>query len=202
MSCTSLTDIIFGNNITSISNHFDNSIWYKNKSDGIVLAGNALYKYKGSPTGTVYVPSIVNIMCPSCFGSKTSEFQVVLHDGVKTISQGCFYCSNGLKSINLDNVEKTLYQSLVGCYKIEKLVLSKIISIDGGSFAYCTSLKYIYINNNVVPNLQSTYAFDGTTCKFYVLDNLVDSYKIATNWSTYADRILPISQFATDFPNG
>ena len=47
--------------------------------------------------------------------------------------------------------------------------------------------------------LANTNAFTNTpiesgTGYIYVLDELVDSYKSATNWSTYAEQIKPISE--------
>ena len=38
----------------------------------------------------------------------------------------------------------------------------------------------------------SNYATIG---KIYVPDNSVDAYKAATNWSQYADRIKPLSEY-------
>lgn len=53
--------------------------------------------------------------------------------------------------------------------------------------------------------LSAASAFTGTNIAYgkgaiYVPSELVDSYKIATNWSTYADQIYPISAYpVTDF---
>ena len=42
--------------------------------------------------------------------------------------------------------------------------------------------------------LTNVSAFTGTTCNIYVPDALVATYKAATNWSTLAARIKPISE--------
>ena len=40
------------------------------------------------------------------------------------------------------------------------------------------------------------------TLEVDVPDDAVDTYKAASGWSGFATRIFPMSQFATDFPNG
>lgn len=178
------------------------TIWYSNHSDGFVFAGkNCLCSYKGTPTGVITIPSNITCVGMSCFGSKTSQFSVVLNDLITILPQGCFYNSS-VVSINLQKINKIGYQCFISCRKLNKIHLINISVIDTHSFYNCLGLQYVKIESSIVPTLNSTNSFEGTTCKFYVLDSLVDSYKIATNWSTYADRILPISQFATDFPNG
>lgn len=179
-----------------------NTIWFSNHPDGFVLAGkNCLCSYKGTPSGTITIPSNITCAGLSCFSSKQSNFSIVLNDLLTIIPQGCFYGCYNLQSINLQNVKKIGRQSFSNCASLKKIILSRIVLIREYAFASCNSLKYVYIDNNIVPNI-GEYPFENTTCNFYVLDSLVDSYKIATNWSTYADRILPISQFTTDFPNG
>ena len=54
-------------------------------------------------------------------------------------------------------------------------------------------------NITAVPKLRNINAFKNTpiekgTGYIYVPDNLVDSFKIAENWSTYADQIKSINE--------
>ena len=47
--CSSLTSITIPESVTSIGDQaFDGTVWYDNQSDGVVYAGNVLYKYKGT----------------------------------------------------------------------------------------------------------------------------------------------------------
>ena len=82
---------------------------------------------------------------------------------------------------------------------------------DSDSFAYsCRSLTKLIIRNmNSIPKLSSNafnncYHFTGTTNeiynpqglkdgRIYVPDDKVDALKTATNWSVYADIIVPLS---------
>ena len=111
---------------------------------------------------------------------------------------------------------------LAGCTKLTSVVLPAVRIMDGHSMNGCSELikadfsnlqtiRYstFYINNKlvtliirtqVVAKLEKTSAFTGTpiasgTGYVYVPSALVDSYKTATNWSTYADQIRAIEDY-------
>lgn len=69
---------------------------------------------------------------------------------------------------------------------------------------YCMSLAYnltsIILRSEQMCTLSSTNAFINSPFEkgygwIYVPDTLVDAYKAATNWSTFADLIVPISEY-------
>ena len=68
-------------------------------------------------------------------------------------------------------------------------------------FYGCSSLTTVVIRNTTkVALLNMGNAFSGTkiasgTGYIYVPDELVDSYKVATNWVTYANQIKPLSEY-------
>lgn len=74
-----------------------------------------------------------------------------------------------------------------------------ITEIGATAFRECGNLSAIVIHSNIVPTLSNSNAFmltpiaDGTGY-IYVLDNLVEDYKAATNWSTYANQIKSINE--------
>ena len=65
-------------------------------------------------------------------------------------------------------------------------------------FTSCSRLRWVVIYATTVPAIMTTTFPSGT--KIYVPDEAVDSYKAASNWSSIASRIFPMSQFLTDFP--
>lgn len=65
--------------------------------------------------------------------------------------------------------------------------LVKIV-IDSSTFVKCTGIE----------GLLKIPAFTNGTGKIYVADNLVDTYKAATNWITVADYIRPISEYEAE----
>lgn len=58
-----------------------------------------------------------------------------------------------------------------------------------------TSLKFVIIEATTPPSIESN-SFARSTCPIYVPDESVTAYKEATNWSAYADRIKPLSEYA------
>ena len=71
----------------------------------------------------------------------------------------------------------------------------------GVSFNGLTALEKLIIRTPSVCSLANASALARTkiesgTGYIYVPDNLVDSYKTATNWSAYAAQIKPISELS------
>lgn len=129
--------------------------------------------------------------------------------------------STGLESINLPLCTKLgvasfsqtnklvvatlpLVTSLEGsCFSyssVQKIDTSSVISIGAYAFGGAQQLDTLILRNSSVCTLaNSTNTFTNTkitagTGYIYVPDNLVDSYKTATNWVTFATQIKPISE--------
>ena len=78
-------------------------------------------------------------------------------------------------------------------------VNSEVETIGATAFREAGNLTIVVLNCDIVPTLSNSNAFMLTPIAeglgyIYVKDNLVENYKIATNWSTYADQIKPISE--------
>lgn len=73
---------------------------------------------------------------------------------------------------------------------------STLTRIGRNTFRACTSLQYVDFRQLAsIPQLGHTEAFAETTCQFVVPDNLYDDWITATNWNTYASRIVKASEF-------
>ena len=100
-----------------------------------------------------------------------------------------------------------------GCIMLKSADFPAATTIAANAFKGCYSLVSVVLRNDTVCTLSNTSAFSscyhilGTKSNafnpeglkdgyIYVPDNLVDSYKAATNWSTYADQIKPLSEYA------
>lgn len=82
---------------------------------------------------------------------------------------------------------------------IQKIDFLSVNNIESSAFIYARQLDTLILRNSNVCVLKNIDAFDSTkiaagTGYIYVPDNLVDSYKIATNWVTFANQIKPISE--------
>lgn len=83
---------------------------------------------------------------------------------------------------------------------IVSAILPVCTSIGGHAFNYSSKMSTLVLGGTVVCSLNNTAALVGTkiesgTGYIYVPDDLVDSYKAATNWSTYASQIKPLSEY-------
>ena len=76
---------------------------------------------------------------------------------------------------------------------VESIKLSNVTSIGQSAFRTCSSLTTIYVGteSDTICTLSSRFAFSGCTnlTNIYVPESLVDSYKSATNWSSFASKI-------------
>jgi len=82
------------------------------------------------------------------------------------------------------------------CSQLTSASFPVATSIDSNAFQRCSQLNSVILGNtSQVVTLKSTNAFSGASnAIIYVPDELVDSYKAATNWSTYASRIKGLSE--------
>lgn len=98
--------------------------------------------------------------------------------------------------------------SFANCSAIASIELPKITSISNATFSDCTSLKKVIIGTNestTICTLGGAGAFTNTPIAtsetegfIYVADSLVDQYKEATNWVTYATKIKGISDLPVE----
>ena len=130
---------------------------------------------------------------------------------VTTIPAYAFNTCQYLAEVRFDKATATGNRSFVANYRLKKAILPAMQSIEGLTFYQCYSLTALILASEKLCALKNTNAFqdayhfvgkanatynpDGATDGYiYVPDELVDSYKTATNWSTYAAQIKPISE--------
>lgn len=93
-----------------------------------------------------------------------------------------------------------------GCTAIEKVdVVGKAVgvatnSVGASAFVNCSNLKALILRNTSMATLVNVNAFTDSAIAFgtgyiYVPSALVDSYKAASNWSTYAAQFRAIEDY-------
>lgn len=87
-----------------------------------------------------------------------------------------------------------------GCTKLKKVNCPQLggATLAVNMFNTCNRLVTVVLGGNQLNTLAgafiNTTPINNGTCYFYVPDDLVDTYKTATNWSAYASQIKPISE--------
>lgn len=119
---------------------------------------------------------------------------------LETISTYTFAYITAPCSVNLPSLKTTSNSSFRDSKGITRVDLAIASKIDNLCFYYCNALETLILRkSDAICTLQNTNAFTGTkiasgTGYIYVPDELVDSYKTATNWSTFANQIKGLSE--------
>ena len=141
--------------------------------------------------------------------------KILKYDTTSSVTKmyGMFYYCRALTStptINT-NLVTAMSSMFAYCYNLNTIDITHMCSSENNYFAQnCYSLTKLIIRNMpTIPALSSSafdscYHFTGTVNskynpqglkdgRIYVPDDKVDALKTATNWSTYADIIVPLS---------
>lgn len=116
----------------------------------------------------------------------------------------CFQGCTQLTELVLPKLEATPSYMVSGCRQLEYLHLASVVSIAYGSFMNCSALtKLVLSNTTKVATLVNVSAFSGSaiasgTGYIYVPAALIDTYKAATNWSTYAAQFRVLEEYTVD----
>lgn len=124
-----------------------------------------------------------------------ADFPNVTSTGVNV-----FYACYALHTVNLPSLISINSNVFAYSSLLKRLDFPSVESISGGAFSSCSRLVTLILRKaDAVCTLENVSAFSGTpiaksTGFVYVPDDLVEQYKAATNWSTYASQIKPISE--------
>ena len=145
--------------------------------------------------------SLQYIYLPVCsnFGNgvfRTTKLQSIdLHKCVILKVSTFNGCSN-LINVSLPICEKIEDDAFKNCTSLHQLSLPMCSDIRPYVFQKCSSLSVIYIGTGIdsVCILYNTNAFSGCSAltSIYVPASLVESYKTATNWTYFSDKIVGI----------
>lgn len=140
-----------------------------------------------------YTTDIGNSAFCNCSNLVSVNFPLVTHIGNNAFA-GC----STLVSVYLPLVEIFGGSVFKGDSALEVVDFPKLDVIWELVFSDCTALKTVILRLNRVSQLKTADVFDNTpiangTGYIYVPDDLVEQYKTANNWSTYASQIKPIS---------
>lgn len=148
-----------------------------------------------------------------------SNLMSVQMNRLKTIGNNTFVRCSTLKEVVLPELARIAGGTFDRCTSLLKVKCDKAISIDMNVFAQNSNLEVIDILGggtlnafaySTIPKLKSFviretskltqlsnagYTGFNADTKVYVPDELVEQYKTASNWSTHADKIVPLSTY-------
>ena len=212
-SCSSLASVSIPK-ATSIERYaFQNCSALKSVSFPLATSIERYVFYKCSALTSISVPkatSIEEYAFDGCSSLTSVSFPVAT-----SIGQSAFNRCSSLTSVELPlatSIKRYAFQSCSSLTSVELPLATSIkehtfsnssaltsvklplaTSIGTGAFQGCSALTTLYIGTKLdtVCTLSDDYAFNGCTnlTNIYVPESLVDSYKSATNWSSFASKI-------------
>ena len=120
---------------------------------------------------SVTIPNSVTIIDDGAFYGCTSLTTVTIPNGVTSIGELTFYNCRALANVTIGN---------------------SVTSIGYSAFNSCTALTSVTIEAAIPPMLGVSVFYNTKNCPIYVPVQSVNTYKAATNWSSYASRIQAI----------
>ena len=184
--CTGLTSITIPDSVTSIG-------------DNPFRGCTGLIKITVSSGNTVY-HSTDNCLIATKTKTLISGFKnsVIPSDGsVTSIGWGAFWGYSALTNIIIpDSVTSIGGYAFYSCTGLTSVTIpDSVTSIGESAFIYCTGLTEIDFSACTnIPILGSSNAFSNTSSSLVIKvpSALLDEWKAATNWATYADKMVGV----------
>lgn len=175
-NCYSLSSVIIPNSVTSIGTDVFNACYGLSSitfPDGITIIDQSEFNNCYSLLG-VTIPNSVTSIGIGAFQSCRALVSITLPNGVTSINNTSFYSCNSLPSI---------------------IIPDSVTNIGSSTFSSCDSVAEFHLAPTSPPALASTSSFSSipADCIIYVPysadHSIINAYKTASNWSTYADKM-------------
>ena len=136
--------------------------------------------------------------CTSLVNVNLPKFDTHSSNNIQRMFQGC----TSLEDITFPSLTNNGYGMFENCKNLKKVDFFKVTYIHQGGFSN-TALKTLLIRSDVVCGLNPSNVFYGTpiasgTGCIYVPRALLEDYKVATNWSTYATQFRALEDYTVD----
>lgn len=123
--------------------------------------------------------------------------------GVETISGGSSFANSGFVELRFPKLTSAIaYNALYGGYlgKLEKVYVGGTCTFGSMTFNNQTHLNTVILASNEICTAQSSNLFTSTpiasgTGYIYVPQALIEQYKVATNWATFANQFRAIEDY-------
>lgn len=132
----------------------------------------------------------------SLFANRKGLLRFTFPAGVTTVASSLCYGCSKLSDVEFPNTITRINQTAFQATGLTSVTIpSSVTRIDAQAFAQCTQLVEVIMEPTTPPTFGGN-VFIGCNAltSIYVPDASVEAYKTASNWSTYASKIKPISE--------
>lgn len=128
----------------------------------------------------------------SCVKLTTAIFPACI-----SVGNGAFRNCTKLTTVSLPTCKLVSTEAFISCKTLTTISLPVCSRIFAGAFSSCPSFNTIYLMSSSICALSASTAFSNTGItksigSIYVPASLVDSYKSATNWTYFSNRIFGV----------
>lgn len=150
-----------------------------------------------------FPPTAQIITIASCYALKNVTFVSgsTFKQGVLSSQNPVANCRSLMKAVIPSSNTAIPNQCFRYCYSLASAIIpDTVTSIGTLVFGACYHLKEVHLKPTTPPTLSNVNSFDGvpSSCVFYVPysadHSVLDAYKTASNWSTFADQMVEESQ--------
>ena len=163
-------------------------------SSPITTLGNQLFRYAYG-LSSISIPKCITKIGADTFRATYLLSRVVISNGITTLdSTKAFYTCWRLReayiSTSITSIEDSTFYN---CYSLSKLVIpASVTTIATKAFYNCYGIKEYHFKSTTPPTLDNVDAFSNiqSDCIIYVPSASLNDYKTASNWSTYASKMV------------
>ena len=194
-NCYNLASVTISDSVTSIGNYAFVACYNLASvtiSDSVTsIVGNTFLSCYG--LASVTIPEGVTSIDDSAFLSCYGLASVTIPDGVTSIGSSAFLSCYNLASVTIsDSVTSIGGSAFLGCYSLASVTIPEgVTSIGSNAFVNCYSVAEYHLVRTTPPTLgSSAFIAISADCIIYVPysadHSILEAYKTASNWSTYA----------------
>ena len=174
--CNMLQEVYVGKNVTSI--------------------GNNAFGYCNS-LASITIPDSVTSIDDNAFQSCHSLASITIPDGVTSIGDSAFIVCHSLASITIpDSVTSIGNYAFQNCSALASITIPDgVTSIGNNAFFNCYGMRYYDFSAcTAIPALSNNSAFNNipSDCQMLIPSSLYNNWKTATNWATYASKMVSV----------
>lgn len=150
---------------------------------------------------SVSLPSLTTLGGRNTF-AKCTNLQEISLPNLTTQTGGYDFVDTSIVSIELPKLTRLMNGTFMSCKSLKMVDLHAVTSIQG-PFEYCTSLEALIIRTPTICTWEFTWGLPPTvmvdgTGYIYVPKALIEDYKVANNWSTYAAQFRALEDYTVD----